>query len=95
MVTKDHRQTVIAALARLGLLLQTEQSPYGGLPAQLIRYVENCWPIDDGGLVDDLRRERDAALARGNRLATILADIEASGGLLKPTAPGCVPAVAA
>lgn len=80
----DHRETVVAALNRLGLLLVAEESPHSGLPGQLIRYVNEHWPDDDGRLLE-LRRERDAALERGNRLAARLADI-AAAGLQSPAA---------
>lgn len=82
-----HQASVLSALNRLGKLLVAEESPYQGLPAQLIRYVEEHWPADEDRLLE-LRRERDAALERGNRLAARLAEIEASGGLLKPAEPG-------
>ena len=85
-VGTDHRETVAAALARLGQLLELEGSGYRHIPHQVIRYVGEHWPADDGRLLE-LRRERDAALERGNRLAALLAEIE-TGGLLEPSPAG-------
>lgn len=94
MMDDGHRESLVAALARLGQLLVDEKSAYRHLPAQMIRHVERHWPSDDGPVLD-LRRERDAALERGNRLAARLAEIEAAGpsslpaGALSCSRPGC------
>src|SRR4051812_33426944 len=54
-MTADHRETIVAALTRLGMLLVAEEVPCRGVPGQLIRYVNEHWPTDDGG--EELRRQ--------------------------------------
>src|SRR5512133_1806801 len=46
-------------------------------------------PLPTEDVAVQLRMERDAAWERGNRLARVLAEIEASGGQLAPFRPSC------